>query len=419
MPRRNQPAQPTTKPPRLRGIVSQRALELPAEIPELRARSVSEHPFLYRKMLPRDAGAAAPGDLVRVVDKQGEPVGTGLYNPRSKIAFRRLTRGDERPDAAWWRQRLADAVSLRRDTLGLERVTNAYRVVHAEADGLPGLVADRFADVLSVEVFSLGIFQRIEAIVAQLQELLGTRHSLVHADAVVQAREGFRASPVPSPDLPARVEVREHGLQFHVDLQGGHKTGFFCDQRDNRWRLGQLCEDRRVLDLCCYSGGFALHAAAAGARSVTAVDLDEKAVAVARDNARRNRARVSFVHADVFDFLREHDGQRWDVVVLDPPRLIQTRSDAGSGRSKYFDFNRLALGVVERGGVLLTCSCSGLMQEDDLLRLVRAAARQTGPGGDAERELQILARSGAAPDHPVAPGCPETGYLKAFWLRVL
>ena len=303
-------------------------------------------------------------------------------------------------------------------------MTDAYRVVFAEADGLAGTGGGPIRRMCCRSRFSAsGIFQRIEAIVAELQELLGTRHSLVRHR--LRRRSLSRASaplPCPRPICHRAVEIREHGLRFEVSIfEEGHKTGFFCDQRDNRRRLAELCKGQRVLDLCCYSGGFANHAASAGAKSVTAVDLDEKALDVARDNARRNRAKISFVHADVFDFLREQEknGQRWDVVVLDPPRLIQSRSEAGSGRSKYFDFNRLALGVVERGGVLLTCSCSGLMQGDDLLRLVRAAARQTGPGSDAERELQILARSGAAADHPVAPGCPETEYLKALWLRVI
>jgi 23S rRNA (cytosine1962-C5)-methyltransferase len=397
--------------------VPDRSLDIMGELPTVAIRSAGQHPFVYRKMTIGPAGRVRPrdGDIVRVVDRDGIPLGFGLWNARSQINVRMLCLGVEPPGEAFWRGRIDRALALRRDFLGLDQVTNAYRVLHAEADGLSGLIVDRFDDVLSVEVFSLGIYQRIGPILAILAERLGTRHFRVNVDERIAMAEDFPGRPVVSPKLPPRVTIAEHGVRFRVQFEGSHKTGFFCDQRDNRKALTAFTADRTVLDVCSYTGGFGITALKAGsAREVTCVDLDEKAIALARENANANQVRPTLVHSDAFPYLRQMgvNGREFGVVVLDPPKLIPGRLDISSGKRKYFDLNVLALNVVEPGGLLLTCSCSGLLSSEEFLILLRAAARKAG------RSVQVLGVRGAAPDHPVGLEALEGAYLKAVWLRV-
>ncbi|MBI3468585.1 MAG: class I SAM-dependent rRNA methyltransferase [Planctomycetes bacterium] len=399
------------------------------DLPRAQLRSAAYHPFIYRKMIGRVDSSAHPGDLVAVYDPRGELFGYGLYNPRSQIALRMLSFERQPPDEAWWQGKLEHAVRLRRELLGLDAVTDAYRVVHAEGDGLSGLVVDRFGDTLSVEVFSLGVYQRLEHLLPALARLCGTRDHLVQVDARAAELEGIKLRiPHSAPSSSRHVEIREHGVRFRVYFEAGHKTGFFCDQRENRRRLAELCQGKRVLDLCCYTGGFGLYAKVlGGAAEVTGVDLDEKAIAVARENANLNQARLSLVHADVFPWMRDAvaNGWQFEVVVLDPPKLIASRREIESGKRKYFDLNRLALGLVRPGGLFVTCSCSGLLSADEFVGLVRAAGRRlAAPEGalgsppSALRPIQLLWQTGSGPDHPVALDCPETSYLKVLWLRV-
>lgn len=357
---------------------------------------------------------------------EGQRLGYGIYNPRAEIVVRILQLGDSPPDESFWQSRLAQAVRLRRELLKLDEVTNAYRVVHAEADGLPGLVVDKLGDVLSAELFSLGMFQRAEAILQQLAPMLGIKHTLIRPGPQVHGQEGFLADPIASPELPGRVTIEEYGTRFRVEFEGGHKTGFFCDQRENRAQLARFCAGRSVLDLCCYTGGFAVQAKRLGkAAEVTGVELDEHPLALARENANLNQVRVNFVQADVFAYMRDmiQNGRQYDVVILDPPKLIRSRREIEEGTRKHFDLNRLAMQLVRPGGLLLSCTCAGLLPETEFLRLLHSAARQAvpqspegGPRNYIGRTLQILARSGAAADHPVASNCPETEYLKAVWM---
>lgn len=368
--------------------------------------------------------AARPGDLVAVYDKDRRLFGHAIYNPRSQIVLRMLRHGTEPIDEPFWRERLAAAVRLRRETLRLDEITDAYRLVHAEGDGLSGLVVERYADYLAFEVFALGMFQRVDLIARLLAEELGPPEAeeplrewkrVVRADRRTEELEGFRA-PAPDAEEARRVVIREHGIRFRVDLEAGHKTGFFCDQRDNRRAFAAFCRDATVLDLCCYTGGFGLAAKVVGrAGDVTSVDLDETALALARENANLNQVRVGYVHADAFPYLRQMiaNGRSYDAVVLDPPKLIPTREGFTDGRQRYLDLNKMALRLVRPGGVLLTCSCSGLLSPADFLDVIRQAARI------AERRAVVFNLTGAASDHPIALDCPETAYLKAVWLRVL
>ena len=403
--------------PTVRTPIPDRSLDPEGELPTVAVRAAGNHPFIFRKMVIGPLGAARPtdGDLVRVVDREHLPLGFGLWNERSQISIRLLSVGIDHPGQAFWEARLARAVALRRDALGLDAVTNAYRVVHAEGDGLSGLVVDRFDDVLSAEVFSLGMYQRIGPILEAAGALLGTKHFRVHVDERIALAEDFSGRPVATPKLPPRVTIEEHGVRFRVHFESGHKTGFFCDQRDNRLALARFCPGRTMLDLCCYTGGFGLYALVKGqAREVTCVDLDEKAIALARENANANQVRPGFVHADAFGYMRQmgQNGRTFGVVVLDPPKLIPSRLEIAPGKRKYFDLNVLAMGLVEPGGLLLTCSCSGLLSAEEFVILLRAAARKAG------RSAQVLAVTGAAPDHPVALDALEGAYLKAVWLRM-
>jgi 23S rRNA (cytosine1962-C5)-methyltransferase len=358
-------------------------------------------------------------------------VGYGVYNPRSEITVRILRFGAELPDEGFWGQTLSTALALRRHTLGLDEVTNAYRLIHAEADGLSGIVVDRFDDVLSAEVFSLALWQRADEILERFAQLCGTRHTIIQPAPQVLSQEGFDSPPKISPEAPREVTIREFGTRFRVRFEGGHKTGFFCDQRDNRRMLATFCRGKSVLDLCCYTGGFAVQAKKlGGADEVIGVDLDEAPLNLARENAALNQVRVRFAQADVFPFMRDmlRANRQFDVVVLDPPKLIRSRTDLDEGVRKHFDLNRLAMQLVRPGGILLSCTCAGLLDWETFLKLLHSAARQAGaplPSTDGKefplrgpRPMQILAKTGAAMDHPIGSNVPETEYLRAVWMRM-
>lgn len=383
-------------------------------LPEIVVKSPTWHAHLFRKRLAAIPPEVKHGDLVRLRSAEGEPLGVGWFNPRAEIAVRMLDRTETPVDSDWWDRRLRDAVELRRWFLPQDDHSTACRLLHAEGDGVPGFVVDRYNDVLVAEVFTLAAWQRSVDLLNRLQALVGTSHWLIRPGPNTATQEGFEGEWLASNKLPHRTTIREQGVAFEVDFDQGHKTGFFCDQRDNRARLAAWRQGKSLLDLCCYTGGFSLAAAVkGGAADVTGVDLDETAVAAARRNARLNNVRPRFVHADTFAYLRDmlRGGKTFDTVVLDPPKLIDGRGEIEEGRRKYFDFNRLAMQVVAPGGLLLTCSCSGLLTMEEFTKAVCAAT----PAG---RRVRILHRSGASPDHPVAGDCPETEYLKALWLQI-
>jgi 23S rRNA (cytosine1962-C5)-methyltransferase len=394
-----------------------RSLTPEETLPTMAIRSPGNHTFVYRKMVEGPVGAATPnhGDLVRVVDRDNQQLGYALWNGRSQISLRFLSRAAEPPGREFWERRIEEAVTLRTSLLGLDRETNAYRVLHAEGDGLSGLIVDRYADVLSVEIFSLGMYQRMGPILSILADKLGTAHFRVGVDERIALQEDFSGRPLASPQLPPRVTIEEHGIRYRIHFEESHKTGFFCDQRDNRRDLARFCAGRSVLDVCCYTGGFGLNALIKGqAREVTCVDLDEKAVALARENGNANQVKLDVVHSDAFGYLRQMglNGKTYGVIVLDPPKLIPDRDEIAPGKRKYYDLNVMAIKLVEPGGLLLTCSCSGLLDAPEFVALLRAAARNAG------RNVQLLALTSAAADHPVALDAPEGAYLKAAWLRV-
>lgn len=373
----------------------------------------SSHPWIFQKMVEKPATRLPAGSLVDIVDREGAWVGRGFYNGHSRITLRVLTAdADEAIDDDFFARRLAQAVALRRELLRLDQSSDAYRVVHSEADDLSGLVVDRFGGTLVLEFFAAGMYRCREAIRRALESEFHQSAFYWFAEDHVQKQESFNC---PEPEPPAPGVITENGVRFRVVPGSRHKTGFFLDQRDNRLALAELCPGRRVLDLCCNTGGFAVYAKArGGADEVIGIDLDEHALALARQNANLNQARIRFVQADLFPWLRDivASGQRFDVVVLDPAKQTRDREAVGFALKRYFDMNRLAMQAIAPGGLLLTCSCTGLISEDMFLETLRRAAWQAG------RRAQVFRIAGAAPDHPFALQTPEGRYLKAVFCRL-
>lgn len=372
----------------------------------------SSHPWIFQKMVEKPPARIPPGSVVDILDRDGRWVGRGFYNGHSRITLRVLTADpSEAIDADFFARRLDHAIALRRKALELDAVTDAYRLVHSEGDHLSGLVVDRFAGVLVLEFFSAGMYKQREAIQQALEKHYPGTRFYHFAEEHVQKQESFDCRP---PDPPAPEVITENKVRFRVAPGSKHKTGFFVDQRDNRQCLASFCDGKRVLDLCCNSGGFSVYAKMRGAEEVTGVDLDEQALGLARQNAGLNNVRIRFVQSDLFPWLRDMiaQGQLWDVVVLDPAKQTRDREEVEYALKRYFDMNKLALQAVADGGMYLTCSCTGLVGEAAFLECLRRAAWQAG------RELQIVRISGAGGDHPFLAHVQEGRYLKAVFARV-
>ena len=397
----------------------------------------SRHPNIFRKRIERAEGNPQPGDWVAVYatdmdpnenQQKHEPLlfGYGIYNPRSEVAVRLYFWQTQLPTLADWDALLSQAVHLRHHTLQIPKTTNAYRVLHGESDGFPGLVVDRYGDCLSAEVFSLGMAQRATEILERLHPLLGTKHALVRPSPQFTSQEGGIWQDSKSEQFPAYVTIEENQVKYRIHFGTGHKTGFFCDQRENRAILASHAAGKSVLDVCCYSGGFSVAAAKSGqASEVVGVDLDEEALVMAKKNADINDVRVRYVHADAFAYMRDmaRNNRQFDIVVLDPPKLIRSRTELEEGTRKHIDLNRLAIQLVKPGGILLTCCCAGLLDGPSFMQVVQSAARATGTNPDGTRArgrvVQIFETRTAAMDHPVATHSTETGYQKAYWCRIL
>jgi 23S rRNA (cytosine1962-C5)-methyltransferase len=373
----------------------------------------STHPWIFQKLVDKPAQRPKPGSIVDVVGSDGVWVGRGFYNGHSRIALRLLEKDpDIAVDAAWFADKIGEAARLRRDVLDLDAMSDAWRVVHSEGDGLSGLVVDRYDDLLVVEFFSAGMFRHREWIYDALKQQFPGCRFHAFADEHVQKQESFdfRGSEPAAPAV-----ITEHGLKFRADPAGAHKTGFFADQRENREWLSHRVAGKRVLDLCCNTGGFAVYAAARGADDVVGVDIDESVIQIAKANAKLNDVRPRFVQADIFPWLREAAarGDAYDVVILDPAKMTRDRDQVIPALKKYLDMNKLALGVCKPGALFATFSCTGLVSEDQFLDMLRRAAYYAG------RTLQVLKVAGAGADHPWRADVNESRYLKAVFCRVV
>lgn len=391
---------------------NQFASELLPQI-RLKIERRSSHPWIFQKMVEKPEAKPRPGSIVDIINRDGTWAGRGFYNGHSRIALRVLTENpDQALDEDFFRRKIGAAIALRREILQLDTVSDAYRIVHSEGDDLSGLVVDRFANTLVVEFFSAGMFRLRELIRnVLLEEFPGSQYYWFTDDHIAK-QESFDCH---SPAAPEPGEITEHGLRFRVEPGQGHKTGFFADQRDNRKRLAEFCNGKRVLDLCCNTGGFAVYAKAQGnAEEVIGIDMDEAIIEVAKFNAQLNKARIKFVQSDIFPWLRDagNRGDEFDVVILDPAKMTRDREQIIPALKKYLDMNKLALSVVKPGGILLTCSCTGLVSEEQFLDMIRRAAFY------ANRSVQILEVRGAGADHPWMAHVPESRYLKAVFCRV-
>ena len=373
------------------------------------------HPWLFSGAIARVEGDPQRGDTVEVVSDSGQPLALAAYSPQSQIRARVWSFDTgRRIEAEFLRERLARALALRA-ALPAARHSNALRLVHAESDGLPGLVVDRYDDVLVAQFLSAGAERWREPILDALVELTGCEAVYERSDAEVRSLEGLepRSGFVRGDRAAARCAIVEHGLSFHVDVEQGQKTGFFLDQRDNRQRVRALAMGREVLDGFCYTGGFALAALAGGAERVLALESSAPALEVAGENLSANRldaGRIEFVQADVFAHLRtlRDRGARFGLVVLDPPKFAPTAAQAKNAARAYKDINLLAFKLLAPGGLLATFSCSGGVQAELFQSIVAGAALDAGVEG------KIVERFGPAADHPVALEFPEGDYLKGL-----
>jgi 23S rRNA (cytosine1962-C5)-methyltransferase len=363
-------------------------------------------------------GAPADGDVVDLYSHAGNFVARGLYNSRSKIRVRLYSWSPDIPlDAAFFRERLAAALRLRGPLLHLDGPGRACRLVFSEGDGLSGCTVDRYDRWLVVQFTALGLAQRREMLADLLMELVRPEGIYLRTERGIGRLEGLELQDGPlRGQVPAEpVVIEEDSLRFRVQLTEGQKTGFYLDQRDNRRAVARLAAGRRVLDAFCYTGGFGLHAARAGAVSVLGIEVSEPALSLARENARLNgMENLSFVRGDVFDELAILDaaGERFGLVVLDPPKFARTQHAVEEALRGYRRLQTLALRLLEPDGILVTCCCSGLITMsmlDDLLAQLAVEQR---------REVQVLERRGQAPDHPVAVTCPESNYLKCLVSRI-
>ena len=388
--------------------------------PWVQLKYFSYNPAVFPRMLGAVSPDAKAGELINVYDKNGELFGAGFWNPSSRTPLRVLRHSKEILKEEDLDLVLERAVKWRREELNLDATTNAYRILHGDSDGIGGLIIDRYADVLSLEVSTLGVWLRLKNWLPKLHALCGTTRHVISCDPGIARMEGMMVDDAPESDPVRSVRIVENGIKFEVDFAQGHKTGFFCDQRDNRRKLAQNVKGKSFLDLCCYSGAFSIQAKlTGGATEVTAVDLDEKAIAMAKRNANINDGQhhIDFVHADAFVYARQmtRNEKTFDVVLLDPPKFVMGRDeiDKEDGIQKYYDLNKLAIQCVSPGGLFVTCSCSGLLNPGEFERTVIKAAQRQG------RRLQILEMSGPGWDHPFLSTYPEGRYLKVIWARVL
>lgn len=379
------------------------------------------HPWIFSGAIERTRGEIAPGGLVDVFDARGEWLARGYANPRSQIVVRLLTwERDEALDADFWRRRLMAAARARSD-LAADASTTAYRLVYAESDGLAGLIVDRYGDWLAVQFLTAGVEAQRDLLLRLLAELFSPAGIVDRSDAAVRRQEGLslRSGVAWGRPPPADLVILEHGHRFRADLLGGQKTGFYLDQRENRWVVAGHARGRRVLNAFSFTAAFGVYALAAGAAHVTNVDSSHDALVAAEANLRLNAfdldRQAEAIVGDVFQVLRafRDEGRRFDLVILDPPKFAKSKAELDGATRGYKDINLLGLKLLAPAGVLATFSCSGLVTPDLFQKIV------FGASVDAGRDAQIIGRLGQGADHPIRLSFPEGEYLKGLLCRVV
>ena len=371
------------------------------------------HPWVYASEIERVEGEFENGDVVDVISSKGTLMGRAFYNPKSQISLRMLTLRDEPVDRALFERRVRDAWEYRKLLCDPE----SCRLIYSESDGLPGLVVDKFGDVLVMQSLCLGIDRVKDMIADILMEVVQPRGIYERNAVPVRRLEGMeQTTGLLRGEVPDRVEMYENGIKFMVDVKNGQKTGFFLDQKENRAALAPLCPGAKVLDCFCHNGSFSLHAAKFGAKSVLGVDISEEALEVARENAASNGlTNVTFEAHNCFDHLREltDAGEKFDVVILDPPAFTKTRAAVESALRGYKEINLRGLKLVRPGGFLVTCSCSQHVSTEMFQDMINQAVR------DSKKRVRMVEYRTQGKDHPILPASPETKYLKTMILQVV
>ncbi len=369
------------------------------------------HPWIFSGAIELVDDAIVPGELVKVLASDNTFLGIGYFNPQSQISVRLLTFKNEPLDISFFKHKIVQAKKFRESFLPAE--TNAYRLIHSEGDGLPGLIVDKYADFLLVQFQTLGMDKLKPFILEALNSLVRPKGIYERADAKVGELEGIvRTSQVLAGDKPPElIQIKEYGKSFLVDIMKGQKTGFFLDQRENRKLVGEHSKGKRVLNCFSYTGGFSIYAALAGAQSVTSVEISEHASELAKKNFELNKLtgdHYKFVSKDVFDFLREANKEEYDLIVLDPPAFCKGKGDVQKASRGYKDINLQAMKHLSSGGLLFTFSCSSHIDPDLFQKIVFAAAK------DAKKDVKILSKICHPWDHPMNIYHPEGEYLKGL-----
>ena len=377
-------------------------------------RIKSGHPWIYKNQFLRPDEKIQPGDIISVIDGQGKFLGKGYYNPRSDISIRILTSKNEEPDENFFKKRIETAADKRKSLLS---VTNAYRAVFSEADALPGLIVDVYADTAVFQILTLGMERFKGFIITGIKEILKPKYLYEKSSSPFRKLEGLK-------DLKGWcgekgntiLEIFEGKAKFIVDLDSGHKTGFYLDQRKSRLAMENISKGRRTLDLFCYTGGFSISAALYGADMVRGVDIKEEWLELARKNALLNGVaeKTEFVKADAFSALgsARDSGEKFGLIIIDPPSFLKNRRSIASASKGYEELNLTAMQILDEDGVLATFSCSHNMPGDAFSGILKKAAAKAG------KKITILKRCHQAEDHPIVRDIPETEYLKGYFLKI-
>ena len=379
--------------------------------PNAKARVLSGHPWVFANEVEALAGSENDGEVIECRDRSGRLLGSGIYNSKSQICWRRLSRERVALDETYLTAALIKAVA-RRSTLPAHLTPSVRRLVWSESDALPGVVVDQFGDTLVVQLQTLAMEKRREVLTRVLQAVLKPQEIIFRHDASIRRLEGLPLEVASaSGHLWEPRWMNIDGFDYWLDLQGAQKTGFYLDQREQHQRLARYCSGKRVLDAFCNQGPFALHAARAGASHVRGLDSAEDAIAQAKQNAERNAVAVEFAVANVFDYFNERRDETWDVIVLDPPPFAKSKSALEGALRGYKEINLRALQRLVPGGVLATYTCSHHMQDAQLRQVLAEAA------ADAKRQVHVLEFAHQPADHPVMVTMPESEYLRGYILR--
>ncbi len=371
------------------------------------------HPWIYASEIEKVEGVFENGDIVDIADYRGKFIGRGFYNPLSQISLRILTRNDEPCDRAFFARRIRDAWDYRKRLCD----PMSCRLIYSESDFLPGLVVDKYGDILVLQSLSLGIERVKDMLCDLLMEIVAPSGIWERSDVPVRRLEGLeQTTGLLRGEVPDRVDMLENGIHFLVDVKHGQKTGFFLDQKQNRAAIAPLCPGARVLDCFCHNGSFSLHAAKYGAADVLGVDISEEALEVARENARINGfENVRFEAHNCFDLLREltDAGEQYDLVILDPPAFTKNKAAVQSAVRGYKEINLRGLRLVRPLGFLVTCSCSQHVLPEMFQDIICQAAR------DAKKRVRLVEYRTQGYDHPILPQSVETKYLKTMIMQVM